>query len=101
MEHSLRLVALIDMTAEQTEYALARALVEIVGGADVVDMLIGHYDQQVPVSVLAQKHYMTPQGIRQAMARAKVKLRRVGAMPERWETTTPTPTPTPLGPPKG
>ena len=89
----MRLVALIDMTAEQTERALARALVEIVGGADVVDMLVGYYDQQVPVSILAQKHCMTPRGIRQAMARAKIKLRRVGAMPERWEQATPTPTP--------
>lgn len=76
-----------------TQDQLIEIMREICGGADVVEMLAAYHEGEArdrkTYREIAASHHSSVEVVHRLMARARVRLRRCGLMPESWERQPP------------
>lgn len=76
------------LSLEDKDAILGRLLVDLVGGAETSELLCAYHDatEQRNLAALGERYGLSKQATMNRIRRAHTNLRRVGLMPEGWET---------------
>ena len=76
---------MIPSQPQERDEALTRVLTEYLGGDDTVRLLTEHHVDGWSERELAERSGASRQAVHKRIVMARVRLRRVGLMPQQWE----------------
>lgn len=77
----------IPIADEQKIASFPAVLAEMIGGADVVEMVIQYFEDDMSFRQIADVHAEPEPSVRRWIKQARTKMRRCGVFPAQWETS--------------